>query len=226
MARRTLCFRRGELLKADSEVEHLGLIFLSLGANGCLTVCPPGFGQALLIALKKFLTCIGKPEKITCGCLQRHDMSMIKTVCGERSVEPWNVHRRVRIEMRDELVPVPTHLFGEVRKVGFLHSQIKKKAGFKGGWILDNVSPEMFVPVVAEQLAPFKHGYVKKVATNLTPESRMRTGRNPRLRAGWALSSAKIGEIPCETGAEDDDSTETFTARQWFAPESALGRLP
>jgi hypothetical protein len=186
--------------------------------SGCLTICPLGFGQALFIALHKFLACIGKPKKITCGCFHRHDMLMIKTVCSERSVEPWNVHRRVRVEMRDELVPVPTHLFGEVHEVGFLHSQVDKEAGFKGGWIGDNVTPEMFVPVVAEQFAPFKHGYVEKVATNLTPESRMRTGWNADLRARSALSSAKVGDVPCETGAEYDNSTETFTACQGFAP--------
>ena len=188
------------------------------GSSSGLTICPLGFGQALFIASHEFLACIGKPKEIACGCFHRHDMPMIKTVCGERSVEPWNVHRRVGVEMCDELIPVPTHLFGEVREIGFLHSQVDKEVGFKGGWIRDNVAPEMFVPVVAQQLAPFKHGYVEKVATNLTPKSRMRTGWNARLRASWALSSAKVGDIPCETGAEDDNSTETFTARQWLAP--------
>ena len=212
---------RRQAVIADCDIA-VGLVVLIDGPSGCLTIYPLGFGQALFIALRKFPACIGKPKKITCGCFHRHDMLMIKTVCGERSVEPWNVHRRVRVEMRDELVPVPTHLFGEVREVEFLHSQVGEEAGFKGGWIRDNVTPEMFIPVVAEQFAPFKHGYVEKVVTNLAPKSRMRRGWNARLRAGSALSSAKVGDVPCETGARGANPTETFTARQWFTPKSAL----
>ncbi|HZZ24210.1 MAG TPA: hypothetical protein VFE60_17220 [Roseiarcus sp.] len=51
--------------------------------------------------------------------------------------------------MRDELVPVPANLFGEVREVGFRHFQVNKKAGFKGRGISDDVTPEMFVLFVA-----------------------------------------------------------------------------
>jgi hypothetical protein len=171
--------------------------------------------------LRKFLACVGKPKKITCGSFHRHDMLMIKTVCGKRHVESWNVHRRVRVEMRDELVPVPSHLFSEVREIGLRHSQVNKKAGFKGGWVSDNVAPKMFVLVVAKQLAPFKHSYVGTVVADLSPECRTRKGWRTRLRTGLALSSAKVGDVPSETGAEDDDSTETFTARQWFGPDSA-----
>ena len=76
----------------------------------------------------------------------------------------------------------------------------------------------MLVLVVAKQLAPFKHGYVEKVVANLNPECRTRMGGAAHLRAGFALSGAKVGDIPSETGAEDDDSTETFAERQWFAP--------
>jgi len=51
--------------------------------------------------------------------------------------------------MRDKLVPIPTHLFAEVDEIGGRHSEVSKKAGFKGRWVSDNVTPEMFVLFVA-----------------------------------------------------------------------------
>ena len=47
--------------------------------------------------------------------------------------------------MRDKLVPIPAHLFGEVYEIGGRHSEVSKKVGFKGRWVGDNVTPEMFV---------------------------------------------------------------------------------
>ena len=83
----------------------------------------------------------------------------------------------------------------------------------------------MFVLVIAKQLAPFKHSYVEKFVADLVQNAETRIGKGPRLQAGLALSSAKVGDIPCETGAEDDNSTETFAARQWLAP-TLVGNFP
>jgi hypothetical protein len=186
----------------------------------CLIVCLPGFRQPLLVASRKLLACVGKPKKITCGSFYHHYMLMIKTVRGQRSVESWNMHRRVRVEMRDKLVPVTSHLFGEVRKIGFRHSQIDKKGSFKGGWVSDNVTPEVFVLFVAKQLAPFKHSYVETVVADLSPECRTCKRWRARIRTGLALSSAKVSDVPRETGAKDGDSAKTFAARQWLLPLS------
>jgi hypothetical protein len=172
----------------------------------------------MVIALQKFLACIGKPKKITCGRFYRHNVLMIKIACGDRSVESWNVHRRFGVEMRDELVSVSTHPFREVRELRLLHSHAGQKVVFKGGRIHDDIAPEMLVSLVTEQLAPLKHGYVEKVATNLAPESRVRVGWNAGLRTRSALSRAKVGDIPGKTCTENYNSTETFTARQWLAP--------
>jgi hypothetical protein len=38
--------------------------------------------------------------------------------------------------MRDKLVPIPTHLFGEVHEIGGRHSEVSKKAGFKSRWVM------------------------------------------------------------------------------------------
>jgi hypothetical protein len=51
--------------------------------------------------------------------------------------------------MRDKLIPIPTHLLGEVREVGGRHSEVSKKAGFKGRRVSDNIMPEMFVLFIA-----------------------------------------------------------------------------
>jgi hypothetical protein len=151
-----------------------------IAASDRLTVCLLGLLQALLVALREFLACVGKPKKITWGSFDHNDMRVIKTVCGERGGQSCNVHLRVRIEMRDEFVPVPTHLFGKVRELGLRHFQVDKKAGFKGGWVSDNVTPAMFVLVVAKQLAPFKHGYVEKVVANLSLDVDVREQRSAR----------------------------------------------
>jgi hypothetical protein len=41
-----------------------------------------------------------------------------------------------------------------------------------------------------------------------------------------ALSGAKVGDIPCEAGAEDHHSTETFAARQQCNLVSFRGPIP
>ena len=78
--------------------------------------------------------------------------------------------------MRDELVPISTHLFRQVHEIGGRHFEVSKQAGFKGRWVSDNVAPEMFVLFIASQLAPFKHSYVERVGANLRPKCR--TGLN------------------------------------------------
>ena len=40
--------------------------------------------------------------------------------------------------MRDKLVPIPTHLFGEVHEIGGLHTEVSEKPCFKGGGISNN----------------------------------------------------------------------------------------
>jgi hypothetical protein len=67
----------------SSNIEHPRSIVLLIAARRRLTVCLVGFLQALLVALREFLACVGKPKKITCGSFRRDDMLVIKTVCGE-----------------------------------------------------------------------------------------------------------------------------------------------
>jgi len=51
--------------------------------------------------------------------------------------------------MRDELIPISTHLLRQVHEIGGRHFEVNKQAGFKGGWVSDNVTPEMFVLFIA-----------------------------------------------------------------------------
>jgi hypothetical protein len=108
-----------------------------------------GFLEALLVALREFFACVGKPKKIARVSFRRNDMLVTKTVRSERHGYSRNVHLPVGVEMHDEFVPVPTNLFGEVREVGFHHFQANKKAGLKGSGISDDVPLEMFVLFVA-----------------------------------------------------------------------------
>jgi hypothetical protein len=84
----------------------------------------------------------------------------------------------------------------------------------------------MFVLFIAQQLAPLKHGYVEKVGANLRPKCRTGMRGAARGRAGLILSGAKVGDIPCKTGGEDHNTTETFAARQSFKLISFRGPIP
>ena len=61
-----------------------------------------------------------------------------------------------------------------VHEIGGRHFEVSKQAGFKGPWVSDNITPEMFVLFIAQQLAPLERSYVEKVGANLCPKCKTR----------------------------------------------------
>ncbi|HZZ24211.1 MAG TPA: hypothetical protein VFE60_17225 [Roseiarcus sp.] len=68
----------------DGDVERLTSIVLLIAARSRLTIRLLGFLETLLVALREFFGCVGKPKKIARVSFRRNDMFVIKAVRRDR----------------------------------------------------------------------------------------------------------------------------------------------